>query len=59
MAIVTVWSQASFAVTTGQFGVAGQSIVALGAQVMVGAVMSLTDTERLQVAVLPQSSVAR
>jgi len=55
----TVWSQASLAVTAGHEGVAGQSIVALAAQVMVGAVLSSTDTERLQVAVLPQSSVAR
>ena len=59
MAIVTVWSQASFAVTAGHSGVAGQSIVAPGAQVIVGAVMSLTDTLLLQVDVLPQSSVAR
>ena len=57
--MTTVWSQASLAVTAGHCGVAGQSIVAPGAQVMVGAVMSLTDTERLQVEVLPQSSVAR
>ena len=52
-------SHASLAVTEGQIGTAGQSIVVLAAQVMVGAVMSLTDTERLQVEVLPQSSVAR
>ena len=57
--ISTVWSQASFAVTAGHEGTAGHSIVALAAQVMAGAVMSLTDTERLQVDVLPQSSVAR
>ena len=59
MAIVTVWSQASLAVTAGHVGAVGQSIVALGAQVIVGAVMSLTDTLLLQVDVLPQSSVAR
>jgi hypothetical protein len=52
-------SQASLAVTAGQEGVAGQSIVTLAAQVIVGAVMSLTDTLLLQVEVLPQSSVAR
>ena len=52
-------SHASLAVTAGQIGTAGQSIVVLAAQVMVGAVMSLTDTLLLQVDVLPQSSVAR
>jgi hypothetical protein len=52
-------SHASLAVTVGQIATAGQSIVTLAAQVMAGAVMSLTDTERLQVDVLPQSSVAR
>ena len=51
--------QASEAVGTGQDGTAGQSMVALPAQVIAGAVISLTDTERLQVDVLPQSSVAR
>ena len=56
---VTDASHASLAVTAGQIGTAGQSIVILAAQVMAGAVMSLTDTERLQVDVLPQSSVAR
>jgi hypothetical protein len=55
---VTSWSQASLAVTVGQVGVAGQLIVALEAQVMVGGVMSLTVTVALQVDVLPQSSVA-
>ena len=55
----TDWSQASLAVTAGQVGTAGQSIVILPAQVMAGAVMSLTDTLLLQVEVLPQSSVAR
>jgi hypothetical protein len=56
---LTSVSHASLAVTTGQMATAGQSIVTLAAQVMVGAVMSLIDTERLQVDVLPQSSVAR
>ena len=51
-------SHASLAVTTGQIGTAGQSIVVLAAQVMVGAVISLTVTVALQVDVLPQSSVA-
>ena len=55
----TLASQASAAVTAGQVGTAGQSMVALAAQVMAGAVISLTDTERLHVDVLPQSSVAR
>ena len=55
----TVWSQASLAVTVGQVGVVGQSIVTFSAQVIAGAVMSLTDTLLLQVDVLPQSSVAR
>ena len=52
-------SQASLAVTTGHTGVAGQAIVVLPAHVMAGAVLSVTVTERLQVEVLPQSSVAR
>ena len=52
-------SHASLAVTAGHVGTAGQSIVILEAQVMAGAVMSLTDTLLLQVDVLPQSSVAR
>jgi hypothetical protein len=52
-------SQASLAVTAGQDGTAGQAIVVLAAQVMAGAVLSFTVTERLQVEVLPQSSVAR
>ena len=56
---LTSVSHASLAVTTGQMATAGQSIVTLAAQVMVGAVMSLIDTERLQVDVFPQSSVAR
>ena len=57
--IVTLASQASLAVALPQVTTAGQSMVVLAGQVMVGAVMSLTDTERLQVDVLPQSSVAR
>ena len=55
----TSWSQASLAVTAGQAGSAGHSIVTSAAQAIVGGVMSLIDTERLQVEVLPQSSVAR
>ena len=51
-------SHASLAVTAGHEGTAGQSIVVLAAQVMVGAVISLTVTVALQVDVLPQSSVA-
>ena len=57
-AISTSWSQASLAVTAGHDGTAGQSIVVLAAQVMAGAVISLTVTVALQVLVLPQSSVA-
>ena len=49
---------ASEAVGTGHEAVAGQSIVTLAAQVIVGAVMSLIVTVRLQVAVLPHASVA-
>jgi hypothetical protein len=56
---LTSVSHASLAVTVGQMATAGQSIVTLAAQVIVGAVMSLIDTERLHVDVLPQSSVAR
>ena len=46
------------AVGRGQEGVEGQSIVVLAAHVIVGAAISLTVTLLLQVAVLPQSSVA-
>ena len=55
---VTDASHASLAVTIGQAGTAGQSIVMLFAQVMVGAVISRTVMVALQVDVLPQSSVA-
>ena len=59
ISIVTLASQASDAVALPQITTAGQSMVVLAGQVMAGAVMSLTDMERLQVDVLPQSSVAR
>ena len=59
ISIVTLASQASDAVALPQVTTAGQSMVVLAGQVMDGAVMSLTDMERLQVDVLPQSSVAR
>ena len=59
ISIVTLASQASLAVALPQITTAGQSMVVLAGQVMAGAVMSLTDMERLQVDVLPQSSVAR
>ena len=59
ISIVTLASQASLAVALPQVTTAGQSMVVLAGQVMVGGVMSLIDTERLQVDVLPQSSVAR
>jgi hypothetical protein len=55
----TVWSQASLAVTVGQEGVFGQSMVVLAAQVMVGGVLSVNVKLLLHVAVLPQSSDAR
>ena len=58
-ATATVWSQASDAVAVPQVGVAGQSMVWLAGQVMIGAVISRTVIVVLQVAVLPQSSVAR
>ena len=51
-------SHASLAVTAGQVGTAGQSIVMLPAQVMDGGVISCTLMVALQVDVLPQSSVA-
>ena len=51
-------SQASLAVAEPQFGVVGQSMVVLAGQVIDGAVISLTVMVALQVAVLPQSSVA-
>ena len=57
--IFTLASQASVAVASPKLGVAGQLIgeVTVG-QVMVGGVTSCTTIVRLQVAVLPQSSVA-
>lgn len=58
MSIVGFASQASVAVGVPNTGVAGQLIVVLVGQVIVGAVSSLTEIVRLQVAVLPQSSVA-
>ena len=57
--IVTLASQASDAVALPQVTTAGQSMVVLAGQVMAGAVLSVTVTERLQVEVLPQSSDAR
>ena len=51
-------SQSSDAVGSGHEGSVGQSTVAFAAQVIEGASMSRTVTERLQVDVLPQSSVA-
>src|SRR6186713_2335537 len=54
----TLWSQASLAVALPQDGVAGQSMVWLAGQVIDGAVISRTVIVALQVAVLPQSSVA-
>ena len=55
----TVGSQASVAVGATKAGVAGQAIgVTCVAHVMVGGVMSCTEMIELQVAVLPQSSVA-
>ena len=59
ISIVTLASQASDAVALPQVTTAGQSMVVLAGQVMAGAVLSVTVTERLQVEVLPQSSVAR
>ena len=57
--IVTVASQASVAVGATHAGVEGQLIgVVCVAHVIVGGVTSLTTIVRLQVAVLPQSSVA-
>ena len=56
---VTVPSHASATVGSIQVGIAGQSIgVVCVAQVIVGGVLSRTTIEALQVAVLPQSSVA-
>ena len=59
-AMFTEASQASVAVAAGKTGEAGQLIgdTTVG-QLITGAVMSCTTMERLQVAVLPQSSVAR
>ena len=55
----TVISHASVAVGGLNTGVAGQAIgVVCSAQVMVGGVISCTTIVPLQVAVLPQSSVA-
>ena len=57
--MVTVASQASVAVGAVKTGTAGQLIgVVCATQVIVGAVMSRTTIVPLQVAVLPQSSVA-
>ena len=57
--MATVASHASVAVGATHTGTAGQLIgVVCGAHVIVGAVTSCTTIERLQVAVLPQSSVA-
>jgi hypothetical protein len=51
-------SHASVAVATPKFGVAGHSIGETGdGQTITGAVLSVTDIVRLQVAVLLQSSV--
>ena len=58
ISIVTLASQASLAVALPQVTTAGQLMVVLAGQVIAGAVLSSTVTERLQVAVLPQSSVA-
>ena len=56
---LTVWSHASVAVGATHTGVAGQLIgVVCVAHVMVGGVISCTTIVLLQVAVLPQSSVA-
>jgi hypothetical protein len=57
--MATVASQTSVAVGGLNAGTAGQLIgVGCATQVMVGGVLSWTTMERLQVAVLPQSSVA-
>ncbi len=58
--ITTVRSHASVAVGGVNTGVAGQAIgvVCVSAQVIVGGVISCTTIVALQVAVLPQSSVA-
>jgi len=57
--IVTVASQASVAVGGVNIGTAGQLIgVVCATHVIVGGVISRTTTVPLQVAVLPQSSVA-
>ena len=57
--IVTVASHASVAVGGVNTGTAGQSSgVVCATQVIVGGVISLTTMVPLQVAVLPQSSVA-
>src|SRR5512134_2518388 len=55
----TLWSQASLAEAAPKVGTAGQLIgdITVG-QVMLGGVISCTLIVRLQVAVLPQSSVA-
>jgi hypothetical protein len=58
--IVTVGSHASVAVGGVNTGVAGQliGVVCVTAQVIVGGMISCTTIVALQVAVLPQSSVA-
>src|SRR6185436_3777275 len=48
----------SLATGSGKTGKSGQSMVVLGAQEMLGAAMSFTEMVWVQVAVLPQSSVA-
>jgi hypothetical protein len=54
----TVGSQASVAVAEPKFGELGHSTFDTEGQVMLGAVLSVTETVRLQVAVLVQLSVA-
>jgi hypothetical protein len=56
--ISTPASHASLAVTAGHEGTAGQVIVVLPAQVIIGGAMSLTVIVALQIDVLPQSSIA-
>ena len=58
ISIVTLASQTSLAVALPKLTTAGQSMVVLAGQVMDGAVISRTVMVALQVAVLPQSSVA-
>ena len=51
-------SHRSFTVGAGKLGVAGHSIDAAGAQVIVGAVLSVTEIVWLQLAAFPHASVA-